>query len=451
MKKREYLNDRYVAEFVLWASQHLCDDKFAHSYINRRTGQVWSCTSLFDAFKNYDWSIKLTPFVQSKTGVKKGADFSTNAIVLDALSTELKIGISNSNLDRVGNASIEVMTWGGVRPGNVGWLKNAVAHGTLVNTLQQTRTALNSGDSQNPVLVMNDLRFNAGMTKIYSLICDDFIIYDSRVGAALGWMVKKFCDEAGLSTVPPELSFPWAPAKEDQDAINPKCRNPGLHGLKFPRLRSGPMHAQWNMKASWLLEEVLNQKNASACGCFSEVGHMKLRAFEAALFMIGYDLGCGTGTPNKEGEEIEPQWNECFTIAKGTSFRYRIYSDRIETRTERSTGGWKVGPVFTAQHIDAMLSDLRQHFGSSEFPLANSATEVNAGTAKQGLGSSYLKTAERSVSPPDTSKLAVILEEFGVLVPSDRETRRNRRWTIDPGFDSMQSVLRSQIDAEDLV
>lgn len=296
MQKIKYLNDRDVREFVLWASQHLCDDKFSHNYINRRTGQIWSCSSLFDAFKNYAWPIRLTPFVKSKTTAKNGSSFLTNASVLDALSNELKIGIDRSILDQVLIGSIEVMTWGGVRAGNVSWLNNSGNHGDLIDTLKHTRDALNSGDSQNPVLIVNDLRFNAGMTKIYSLICDDFIIYDSRVGAALGWMVTKFCDETGLSNVPPELRFPWAPAKESQDNINPKRRNPGLNGLTFPRLRSGTMHAQWNMKASWLLKDILNQKNASTCGCFSEVGHLKLRAFEAALFMIGYDLGGSEAT-----------------------------------------------------------------------------------------------------------------------------------------------------------
>ena len=36
---------------------------------------------------------------------------------------------------------------------------------------------------------------NSGFTKIYSLYIDDFIIYDSRVGAALGFLVRCYCEE----------------------------------------------------------------------------------------------------------------------------------------------------------------------------------------------------------------------------------------------------------------
>lgn len=56
-------------------------------------------------------------------------------------------------------------------------------------------------------------RFNAGITKVYSLVLEDFIIYDSRVAATLGWLVATFC-RAGAREVPDALRFPWMPAKE---------------------------------------------------------------------------------------------------------------------------------------------------------------------------------------------------------------------------------------------
>lgn len=42
-----------------------------------------------------------------------------------------------------------------------------------------------------------DLRSNAGLTKVYSLVLDDFIIYDSRVAAALAWLVMIWGREVG--------------------------------------------------------------------------------------------------------------------------------------------------------------------------------------------------------------------------------------------------------------
>ena len=38
---------------------------------------------------------------------------------------------------------------------------------------------------------------NAGFVKIYSLLCDDCVIYDGRVGAALGLLTRQFCEATG--------------------------------------------------------------------------------------------------------------------------------------------------------------------------------------------------------------------------------------------------------------
>lgn len=88
------------------------------------------------------------------------------------------------------------------------------------------------------------------MTKVYSLICESLVIYDSRVAAALGWIVVKYCQAMGLRQVPTELRFPWAPAKSAPGASNPKQRNPSAGSLIFPTLRAGALHAEWNLKAS---------------------------------------------------------------------------------------------------------------------------------------------------------------------------------------------------------
>jgi hypothetical protein len=51
---------------------------------------------------------------------------------------------------------------------------------------------------------------------------------------------------------------------------------------------------KWNLKASWLLNEILAHHAAQNAvqNAFAAIdqGNNPLRAFEAALFMIGYDL-----------------------------------------------------------------------------------------------------------------------------------------------------------------
>lgn len=132
---------------------------------------------------------------------------------------------------------------------------------------------------------------NSGFTKIYSLIVHDFVIYDSRVGAALGLLVRNFCEETGRVKTPEELRFAWG-AKRRGASVNTKItdnpRNPSYKGYKFPILTNNTkLHINNNIRANWLLKEVL-QRTTSKFNMLDE--NLRLRALEAALFMIGYDV-----------------------------------------------------------------------------------------------------------------------------------------------------------------
>ena len=58
-------------------------------------------------------------------------------------------------------------------------------------------------------------------------------------------------------------------------------RNPNSDIYKFSKLDRGKIHIECNLKANWLLKEVLN---------FPECQFKDMRSLEAALFMIGYAI-----------------------------------------------------------------------------------------------------------------------------------------------------------------
>ena len=121
------------------------------------------------------------------------------------------------------------------------------------------------------------------MSKIYSLLVDDFIIYDSRVAAALAWLVVVWCRSTKRKSVPKNLAFHRVPDKTAQ------VRNPSGGGFQFPNVYNRPkIHAQWNLRASWVLTKAL-EFSKKADTTFHQQKN-KLRALEAALFMWGYDL-----------------------------------------------------------------------------------------------------------------------------------------------------------------
>ena len=71
---------------------------------------------------------------------------------------------------------------------------------------------------------------NAGWTKVYALMLDGFPIYDGRVGAAMGYLVQRYCVSACFCQVPTRLRFRWGAARGRHN------RNPSTRSLWFPRL-----------------------------------------------------------------------------------------------------------------------------------------------------------------------------------------------------------------------
>ena len=124
-----------------------------------------------------------------------------------------------------------------------------------------------------------ELRMNAGFTKIYALANPKLIAYDGRTGAALGFLVRQFC-EKHRSLLDPALCFPWAPGASTMN------RNPSTELLHFKQLANrSRFHAEWKIRASWLIGAAAEQANSPWCK-----GDDGLRRIEAALFMIGYDI-----------------------------------------------------------------------------------------------------------------------------------------------------------------
>ena len=117
-------------------------------------------------------------------------------------------------------------------------------------------------------------------------LIDDFIIYDGRVGAASGLLVRKYCEEKGLKTIPIELLFAYGNSKENTVGVQNR-RNPSQGIYKFPLLIANKKHTENNIRANWILKEILS-KSISKFNTIEP--QTKLGAFESALFMIGYDV-----------------------------------------------------------------------------------------------------------------------------------------------------------------
>ncbi len=129
---------------------------------------------------------------------------------------------------------------------------------------------------------------NSMLTKVYSLQAKDGLpIYDSRVAAAIACLVELYRQQKQLSwkCVPSELVFPVL----DQRSIRTvKGLTENLIVGSHTRMDRKNTQ-QWvsaSIKLGWIMQAVLDK----ASNLFADQ-KSRLHAFEASLFMMGYDVG----------------------------------------------------------------------------------------------------------------------------------------------------------------
>jgi hypothetical protein len=265
MKREEYLNKKDVAAFIQWMESKL-KSEFTHAYEMKKPKKSWSCTSIYDAYQLYDWN---------------GKGFYDNQKELNEYSLCLKDAVEAKNEDTVKEICLKILSWGGVLHGNEEVIKkktNLTGYLSIVQELLNPRSC----DTDHPLF--DCLLINSGFTKIYSLLIPDFIIYDSRVGAALCHLVRLYLEEKNIEKIPNALHFSYGTARTKEVS-----RCPDKNGYKFSIFapNKGGERLLHNMWANWLLGAVLENKESLFSGLDKQI---RLRALEAALFMIGYAI-----------------------------------------------------------------------------------------------------------------------------------------------------------------
>ncbi|MEX2372958.1 MAG: hypothetical protein WD800_04085, partial [Dehalococcoidia bacterium] len=238
----------------------------------------WSCASVLEAYQKYDWR----------------GDLSSTQRTLAPFRTAMRAALEGGDAHVFTEAGVSVLRWGGVLAHNGATLRALGADSTAV-----FQAAVGQLDPQTADLTRVDhvRLMNAGFTKIYSQLIDDFPIYDGRVGAALGYLVRLHLEERGAPKVPDLLKFPWGVAKGYVRGSARKNRNPSLGALTFPALRADVrLHTRANIMAAWLLGEL------SATGCFGQLPRTeRVLALQSGLFMIGFEV------PLSGGHESPPE------------------------------------------------------------------------------------------------------------------------------------------------
>ena len=316
MDKMQFINDTGVQSFVNWFIT-ITDAGFEHRYCvipkgNAPVAESWNCTSIYNAFERYYWPFSYINLIDNHGKTVRGDTFEDSERTLNEIKEHLKTSIIDQDQEKTLNACKMVLDWGGVlRRGRKGKtnedkLIDINKRFGLVNYLNKAQELLNPNTaSTTNYFEIHDqqkkcsiLIMNSGFTKIYSILVENFIIYDGRVGAGLGLLLSQFKKQSPDTNVD-VLMFAYGNAANSAKCLNNNMRrNPTEANLYFSNLFQGQSqeqksikHIQNNLKASWLIDEIIKKlpDNSGFSGANNPA-----RALEAALFMIGncVNIGC---------------------------------------------------------------------------------------------------------------------------------------------------------------
>jgi hypothetical protein len=294
MQREEFLNQPDVAGFINWLRISLPTQVFHLQMASSPFvpgGLNVQVIGLPDVLQHYIWRTSWKDPHNNKP--VPSSDWKSTQSSLQRLQNWIGNALASSNQDEVLTACLEILRWGGVR-GAIPFVKRLHSENRLVAYMQSlcSLIALDSNPSQrlSQLTATNVERFDAGLTKIHALLdSSGSPIYDSRVGAAMAMLYALYRTSA-QTLAPPVLRFPSGSARGRQ------IRNPSTLGYQLaPQFYTNQVAheewARWQVRLGWILRAVLD---LDQCNWFEQEGSIAERchAFEASLFMVGYDLRC---------------------------------------------------------------------------------------------------------------------------------------------------------------
>ncbi|MEH6499226.1 MAG: hypothetical protein V7751_07545 [Pseudoalteromonas distincta] len=228
----------------------------------------WWCRSLQEAADNYSWPES-----------SEGRSFAE-------LSGALRQALTDRDDTRAHQMCLAIFSWGGVARRSTDksrvWVDQQLQHGTLCESLltavkllaPDVSHCLDSFDGQT-------LLMNSAMTKVYAAADPaNIIIYDGRVGGALGMLTLYWLEGQAKHSMPPDMAFPWG------NGAGKSSRNPSQGHMIFPKFDYSPSRTVLRNRtwASWV---------RTASGIFQHMRSINpniksLGQIEQAMFMIGY-------------------------------------------------------------------------------------------------------------------------------------------------------------------
>lgn len=222
------------------------------------------------------------------TGMASG-DWGESSVKTQSLSFALRAGVQAGDAAATLAACHAILLWGGERNQAVGarpFLRSLGKDIAAYIAQADTEMSLARGNLQTgfpSVRIMNSM-----LTKVHAFYSSEGLpIYDSRVSAAAATLVEYWRSASQVAHLPEALRFPLAGGSaKKQHKLGCLFSQPALPGqLLYTSAETPARWASAKLRLAWLMAETLRKAPA----LFAAQSD-RMRAFEAALFMVGYDI-----------------------------------------------------------------------------------------------------------------------------------------------------------------
>lgn len=238
----------------------------------------WWCQSLSQANEHYCWPEKAAPH-----------DFAS-------IASELRKSLAANDDAAALVACKAIFAWGGVarkaNDASLLWVQSQTAAETLCRSILKSVELLNPGSAE-PLKDFNGekLLMNSAMTKIYSAAApDSLIIYDGRVGAALGLLTRSWLVANAERSVPADLAFRWGPNTKTKNQKD-ETRNPSKDSFIFTNLYAASSEIPARNEEWAALVRMSSRLLGATREILGTQGNtVTLGMLERSLFMLGYDV-----------------------------------------------------------------------------------------------------------------------------------------------------------------
>lgn len=290
IEKYDFLRTPEVSDFSEWLSE--MSDKLSVEIKVKRSRFVenaieTNCVGFQEILDNYHWkSSWKDPFSDR---FHQSKNWTQTRDSLEALSELLVQSISTSDDLKIFNVCEQILIWGGnrdVRKGATPQLEFLKSENALLQYLEKAKTIFD-GDTISTDNITKKVRFAGSMwTKIYALnSVSGAPIYDTRVAAAICTLLAIFRHETKSWTSKDSL-LNFSVSTRERKRSRFTLPNNEIVGFSFLQNDS----AEWTentLKLSWIIESAISKRPL----LFGKEKNMKTKkhAFEACLFMLGYD------------------------------------------------------------------------------------------------------------------------------------------------------------------